>query len=41
MANRYMKIWSTLFVTRETKINTTIHYIRMMKIKEMVNTVCW
>ena len=45
MANKHMKTGSTLFITREMQIKTTMSYhfipVRMIIIKKSTNSECW
>ena len=45
MASRYQKRWSTLLITREMLIKTTMRYhltsVRMTIIKKSTNNKCW
>ena len=45
MANKHMKIWSTLLITKETQVKTRMRYHltpdRMAIIKKSTNNKCW
>ena len=45
MANKHMKIWSTLLITKEMQVKTRMRYhlipVRMVNIKRSINNKCW